>query len=176
MPIASIKALVPADAVATSAGAAPWVGQVLRFPLLLLGVVTLLAILYRYSPDRADARWDWVSPGATVGAVLWLLVTGAFTVYVETFGSYDETYGSLAGVVVLLLEDSNVSRPRHASPALSSRVSQESLYIVAVVCPSWQLHSSGPFHHLLLTIELEGEVVTKLRNTVPQRMGGLRLG
>ena len=99
----SIAVVVVADGVARDLGAAAWVGQVLRFPILLVGIAILLAALYRYGPDRADPRWSWVSPGAVVAAVLWLVITGAFTVYVDTFGSYDETYGSLAGAVVLLL-------------------------------------------------------------------------
>lgn len=99
----AVVVLTVADGVAVAAGLPSWVGQVLRFPVLLVGIAVLLAALYRYGPDRADARWSWVSPGALVAAVLWLLVTGAFTVYVDTFGSYDETYGSLAGAVVLLL-------------------------------------------------------------------------
>lgn len=99
----SVAVVAVADGVARSLGAAAWVGQVLRFPILLVGIVALLAALYRYGPDRADARWSWVSPGAVVAAMLWLVITGLFTIYVDTFGSYDETYGSLAGAVVLLL-------------------------------------------------------------------------
>ena len=92
-----------AEGLAASLGLAAWVGQVLRFPVLLLGIAVLLAVLYRFGPDRADARWRWLTPGAVVASVLWLVLTGAFTFYVDSFGSYDESYGSLAGVVVLLL-------------------------------------------------------------------------
>jgi membrane protein len=58
--------------------------------------------LYRYAPDRHPPRWRWVSPGAIVATLLWLLGSVAFTVYVSHFNSYDKTYGSLGGVVVML--------------------------------------------------------------------------
>ena len=75
---------------------------VLRWPVLAgLGVVGL-AVLYRYAPDRKAPPWRWVTPGAVVATVLWLLGSIAFSVYVATFGKYNETYGVLGGVVVLL--------------------------------------------------------------------------
>jgi membrane protein len=61
-----------------------------------------LAVLYRYAPNRLEPRWLWVSPGAIVATVLWLVGSIAFTVYVAHFNSYDKTYGSLGGVVVML--------------------------------------------------------------------------
>ena len=78
-------------------------GLVLRWPLLgLLGLATLAA-LYRYGPDRDKARWRWVSPGALVATILWVIGSGLFAFYAGRFGSYNETYGTLAGAVVLLL-------------------------------------------------------------------------
>jgi membrane protein len=81
---------------------AKWLLLVLEWPLLIAVVMTGLAVLYRYAPDRKTARWRWVSPGAIVATVLWLLGSVAFTVYVSHFNSYDKTYGSLGGVVVML--------------------------------------------------------------------------
>ena len=76
--------------------------SVLRWPVLAgLGVVGL-AVLYRYAPDRKAPPWRWVTPGAVVATVLWLVGSIAFSVYVATFGKYNETYGVLGGVVVLL--------------------------------------------------------------------------
>lgn len=79
-----------------------WLLLLLEWPLLLVVVLTGLAALYRYAPNRDAARWQWVSPGAIVATVLWLLGSIAFTVYVSHFNSYDKTYGSLGGVVILL--------------------------------------------------------------------------
>ena len=79
-----------------------WLLLVLEWPLLLAVVLGGLAVLYRYAPNRDTPRWRWVSPGAIVATLLWLLGSVAFTVYVTHFNSYDKTYGSLGGVVVML--------------------------------------------------------------------------
>ena len=79
-----------------------WLLLVLEWPLLIAVVLAGLAVLYRYAPDRETPRWRWVSPGAIVATVLWLLGSVAFTVYVTHFNSYNKTYGSLGGVVVML--------------------------------------------------------------------------
>jgi membrane protein len=79
-----------------------WLLLVLEWPLLIAVVMAGLAVLYRYAPDRHPPRWRWVSPGAIVATVLWLFGSIAFTVYVSHFNSYDKTYGSLGGVVVML--------------------------------------------------------------------------
>lgn len=77
--------------------------QVLRWGALLAVVVVGLAVVYRFAPDRADPRFRWVSVGALLAALLWLLGSVAFSLYVDNFGKYNKTYGALAGVVVLML-------------------------------------------------------------------------
>lgn len=77
--------------------------SVVRWPVLAALVVLGLAALYRYAPDRDAPAWRWVTPGALVATVLWLVGSIAFSLYANNFGSYNETYGSLAAVVVLLL-------------------------------------------------------------------------
>jgi membrane protein len=74
-----------------------------RWVVLALLVLTALAVVYRYAPDRANPRWRWVSWGAVVGLVLWLLGSVGFSWYVDNFGKYNQTYGALAAVIVLLL-------------------------------------------------------------------------
>ncbi len=74
-----------------------------RWPVLGLMVIVGLALVYRYAPDRENARWNWVSWGAAVATVLWLIGSWAFSFYVNNFGSYNQTYGSLAAVVILML-------------------------------------------------------------------------
>ncbi|GGC12374.1 YihY/virulence factor BrkB family protein [Cellulomonas carbonis] len=72
---------------------------------LALAVVSAVALagVYRFSPERRDARLPWVTVGAVVATVLWLLVSAGFSLYVTWFASYSRTYGALAGVVVLLV-------------------------------------------------------------------------
>ncbi|MBW3641357.1 MAG: YihY family inner membrane protein [Actinobacteria bacterium] len=77
--------------------------SVVRWPALAALVVLGLSVLYRYAPDRKAPPWRWVTPGAVVATVLWLVGSIAFSVYVGSFGNYNETYGLLGGVVVLLL-------------------------------------------------------------------------
>jgi membrane protein len=77
--------------------------QVLRWVGLVVLVTIGLALLYRYAPSRDAAQVRWVSVGAGVATVIWVAGSAAFSFYVSTFGSYNETYGAIAGVVVLLL-------------------------------------------------------------------------
>jgi membrane protein len=77
--------------------------EIAIWPLLAIMMVFALAVLYRVAPDRDDPKWRWVSWGAVVATLLWLVGSAAFALYASNFGSYDETYGSLAGVVVLML-------------------------------------------------------------------------
>jgi membrane protein len=81
---------------------AQWLLLILEWPLLIAVVMTGLALLYRYAPDRQATPWRWVSPGAVVATLLWVLGSIGFTLYVSHFSNYDRTYGSLGGVVVML--------------------------------------------------------------------------
>jgi membrane protein len=74
-----------------------------RWVVLALLMLLALAVLYRYAPDRANPRWRWVSWGAVVALVLWLLGSVGFSYYVDNFGKYNQTYGALAAVIILLL-------------------------------------------------------------------------
>ena len=74
-----------------------------RWVVLALLALAALAVLYRYAPDRANPRWRWVSWGAVVALVLWLLGSVGFSWYVDNFGKYNQTYGALAAVIILLL-------------------------------------------------------------------------
>jgi membrane protein len=77
--------------------------DLLRWPALALLVLGGLAALYAYAPSRAKPKWRWVSPGSLVATGLWLAASGLFSLYVSKWGSYNETYGSLAAVVILML-------------------------------------------------------------------------
>lgn len=75
----------------------------LRWPLLGAAFVGALAVLYRYGPSRDNPEWHWTTPGALVATALWLVASGLFSLYTSSFASYNETYGSLGGVVVVML-------------------------------------------------------------------------
>ncbi|MEY8843268.1 YihY/virulence factor BrkB family protein [Cribrihabitans sp. XS_ASV171] len=77
--------------------------RVLRWPLMLLLAVTLVATLYRFGPSRRKARWRWLAPGSILAVLLWGVVNFGFSWYVSSFASYNETFGALAGVVILLM-------------------------------------------------------------------------
>jgi membrane protein len=75
----------------------------LRWPVLAALFMFGLAALYRYGPCRDKPQWKWVSPGAAVASVIWLIASAAFSLYATSFGNFDKTYGSLGAVVAFLL-------------------------------------------------------------------------
>jgi membrane protein len=77
--------------------------QLIYWPVLAIGFVVGLAVLYRVGPDRSSPRWKWVSWGAVSALALWIVASVAFRIYTANFASYNETYGSLAAVIVLML-------------------------------------------------------------------------
>ena len=77
--------------------------NLLRWPAMLALVVLALAVLYRYGPSRADARWRWISWGSVAAALLWLIVSMLFSWYASNFGSYNKTYGSLGAVIAFMV-------------------------------------------------------------------------
>ncbi len=74
-----------------------------KWPVILLVVTLIVALLYYATPNVAQPRLRWISIGAAIAIVVWLVMSVLFGVYVANFGSYNRTYGSLAGVVVFLL-------------------------------------------------------------------------
>jgi membrane protein len=80
-----------------------WLLSVLPWPVLALGAITAIAILYRYGPSRNEARWNWVTWGATAATVLWLIASALFSWYAANFANYNKTYGSVGAIVVLLM-------------------------------------------------------------------------
>ena len=77
--------------------------MLVRWPIVAAIAVVGLAIMYRYGPSRDHPEWKWVTPGAIAAVVLWLVASVAFAFYVRNFGSYNETFGSLGGVVIMLM-------------------------------------------------------------------------
>ncbi|WP_104526443.1 YihY/virulence factor BrkB family protein [Blastococcus atacamensis] len=100
----TLVAVVPAVLEALPLGVVGVIlAQVARWVLLLAVFAGALSVLYRVAPDRDSPRLSWVSLGAVVVTVIWALVSIGFAIYVDNFGSYDKTYGAIAGVIVLML-------------------------------------------------------------------------
>ena len=106
----ALVALVLTGPVAEAVGDAVGVGstavqvwQIVKWPLLLVVVVTIVGLLYYATPNVKQLRLRWVSVGAFLAIVVWALLSTAFGFYVANFSSYDRVYGALAGVIVFLL-------------------------------------------------------------------------
>jgi membrane protein len=81
-----------------------WLWTAVRWGLTLVAVTLLFAVFYWIGPNRKPPSWKWLSPGGLLATVLWVLASLGFSLYISGFGgSYAETYGALAGVVVLVL-------------------------------------------------------------------------
>jgi len=78
------------------ANAGRWVG-------LAASMMVALGVLYRVAPDRDAPQWRWASPGAVVATLVWLSASALFSVYTANFASYNETYGALGAIVVVML-------------------------------------------------------------------------
>lgn len=79
------------------------VWDIAKWPVLLVIVSLMLALLYFASPNVKQPGFRWISPGGVVAVVLWLLASAGFAFYVATFASYNKTYGALGGVIVFLV-------------------------------------------------------------------------
>ncbi len=79
------------------------VWNIAKWPVVLAAVMLIVALLYYATPNVKQPKFRWVSVGAAVAVVAWVLASALFGLYVANFSSYDKTYGSLAGVIVFLL-------------------------------------------------------------------------
>ena len=79
------------------------VWNIARWPVILVFVVTVVAILYWATPNVRQPRFRWISAGALLAIVVWIVASALFALYVANFASYNKTYGALAGVIVFLL-------------------------------------------------------------------------
>jgi len=79
------------------------VWNIAKWPVLLILVSLMLSILYWASPNARHGGFRWVSPGGLLAVLVWVLLSAGFAVYVANFGSYNRTYGAIAGVIVFLV-------------------------------------------------------------------------
>lgn len=83
-----------------------WLETVMTFSVwVLLALMTVfgLGVLYRFGPSRDDAEWKWLTPGAIAACVIWIVASIGFSIYVTNFGNYNASFGSMAGVIILLM-------------------------------------------------------------------------
>jgi membrane protein len=78
-----------------------WTWWILQWPVVLALVATGIGLIYYFAPD-VEQEWEWITPGSVVATLLWLLVSLAFKVYLTYFGDYNQTYGTIGAVIVLL--------------------------------------------------------------------------
>jgi membrane protein len=105
-----VVALIVSGPVAEAVGNAVGLGStavtvwdIAKWPVMLVVVMVMLAILYYASPNAKQPGFKWISPGSIVAVVIWVIASALFAFYVATFSSYNKTYGALAGVVVFLV-------------------------------------------------------------------------
>jgi membrane protein len=94
------------DAIATRAqfgGVFTWLWNIARWPIAFAAVLLFFGLVYYLAPNVDHPRWRWITPGAVVGGVMWIALSGLFALYTAFSDSYSKTYGALAGGVVLLL-------------------------------------------------------------------------
>ena len=105
-----VVALIVSGPVAEAVGNAVGLGdtavlvwQIAKWPVMLLVVMFMLAVLYWSAPNAKPAGFRWISPGSVVAVLGWVLASVAFAFYVAEFASYNKTYGALGGVIVFLV-------------------------------------------------------------------------
>jgi membrane protein len=84
-------------------GTAITIFNIVKWPVILLVVITMLAILFYGAPNVRHPGFRWITPGGVLAVVVWILASLGFAFYVANFSSYNATYGSLAGVIVFLV-------------------------------------------------------------------------
>lgn len=107
---ASALIVVFSGALARQTGAALGIGNtplaiwsIAKWPVLVLLVTVMIAVLYWAAPNAKGRGFRWVTPGSVLALVIWLAASAGFAFYVANFASYNKTYGALAGVVVFLV-------------------------------------------------------------------------
>jgi membrane protein len=105
-----LAALVLTGPVAKQVGSGLGVGDsavtvwdLAKWPVLLLAVLFMIALLYYASPNAKLPGFKWVTPGSLLAILVWLVASAGFAFYVANFGSYSKTYGALGGVIVCLV-------------------------------------------------------------------------
>jgi membrane protein len=80
-----------------------WLLSVIQWTALAVLMVFSTAVIYSWLPCFKKFRWVWISPGAVVAILLWIILTSGFRLYLQYFNSYNKAYGSLGAVIILML-------------------------------------------------------------------------
>ena len=91
----TLDAILPIDS--------PYILVALEWILVIALLLLAFAFLYNFAPNHDPFEWKWISPGAVIGVILWILFSFAFRIYLRYFDSYAATYGSLGAMIILLL-------------------------------------------------------------------------
>lgn len=84
-------------------GTALTVWSIAKWPVLVVLVTLMIAILYWASPNVRVRGFKWITPGSFLALMIWMIASAGFALYVANFASYNKTYGTLAGVIVFLV-------------------------------------------------------------------------
>ena len=117
--VAGLPALIPFPT------GSDWLLLVLRWPILLVISALVLATLYRFGPDRHPRKLRYVWPGALLASLLWNLAGEVFSIYVQNWGNYPATFGSVSAAVVLMLWMYNSAQILVLGAALDATVKHE---------------------------------------------------
>ncbi len=79
-----------------------WTWLIVQWPLVFALVMVAIGLVYYFAPD-AEQDWTWITPGAVAATILWIVVSLVFKIYIANFTDYNATYGTIGGVIVLLL-------------------------------------------------------------------------
>ncbi|MEV5315122.1 YihY/virulence factor BrkB family protein [Streptomyces sp. NPDC052610] len=79
------------------------VWAIAKWPVLLVLVTLMIALLYWAAPNARVRGWRWITPGSFLALVIWMIASTGFAFYVANFGSYNKTYGTMAAVIVFLI-------------------------------------------------------------------------
>ena len=82
---------------------APWTLSLIQWAGFIIAMLFSTAVVYSWIPSFKQFKWVWISPGALVAIILWMISTGGFRIYLHYFNTYNKAYGSLGAVIILML-------------------------------------------------------------------------